>query len=329
MWVRVAGSFLVMVIVGLAGCTLPPEDPAPPPSYEAPLSLSWSWEEAPPLPAPVHGAACTAYRDDAWVLGGLDRNGLVTGQVQRWDPATEAWSRAGGLATPVHHATAVVVTDTLQVVGGYPEAFRGAPIDTVQERSAFDFFVETASLPRPLAEAETATLGGRPMLGGGTMDGRTASTTLLAWDRLDGWTRFDGTLASARAGHALSAWNDTLLVAAGGWTADGMTNDAEAQSLSGSETVTFPGVPTPRTHAATAAQASQVFLIGGEDAAGEATTASEYLDLDQGQWLRTRALPVAITDACAVALPDGIHLFGGLDKKGDPLDTHLVLRKGL
>lgn len=327
---RGAAALLLTVASLLAGCTVPPEEPTPVPSYEAPIALQWAWEEAAPLPAPVHGAACTVYRGDAWVLGGLDRNGLVTGQVQRWDPDTGAWERGtGGLARPVHHGSAVVVVDALQVVGGYPQATGGRPTDQVQERSAFGFFVEAGTLPRPLAEADAAHLGGRPLLAGGTPDGVTASARILAWDDLEGWHHLDGALATARAGPGLASWNDTLLVAAGGWDLDGMTYSAEAQALSGTDPVPLPDVPTPRTDFASAAGADRLFVLGGVDADGEASTASEYLDLGQGAWLRTPALDVAIRDACAVALPDGIHLFGGVDKQGDVLNTHLVLREHL
>ncbi|CAJ1375894.1 unnamed protein product [Effrenium voratum] len=74
---------------------------------------------------------------------------------------------------------------------------------------------------------------------------------------------------------------------------------------------TLPPMPRPRCDAAAAARQGHVFLIGGTDKTGEASSAVDFFDIRGGQWRQGPPLLAARHSGAAVSFSEGLLLFGG------------------
>lgn len=71
-----------------------------------------------PLPTPRAAAAAVVANGRVWVIGGVTRDGALTGAVEVYDPATDSWSLRPPLQRPRAYAAAGLVAGKIVVVGG-------------------------------------------------------------------------------------------------------------------------------------------------------------------------------------------------------------------
>jgi hypothetical protein len=85
-----------------------------------------TWEERAALPTTRSGHGLVLYRSRLFAMGGeagLVVNGHITnarvfGQMESYDPATDAWQHHAPMPTPRHAVGAALLGDTIYVAGG-------------------------------------------------------------------------------------------------------------------------------------------------------------------------------------------------------------------
>ncbi|MGB0653257.1 MAG: Kelch repeat-containing protein [Thermoplasmatota archaeon] len=339
MGVRKALLTALALAIVLAGCTEPASEPAPTTSAD-PAAIAavedteamaahpvfeLFWEELEPLPAPVHGAACTVHRGELWLLGGIGANGVTQSRVDHYSLLAQQWSRGIPLGEPRHHAAAYSDGDAVSIAGGYTDrngADMGATAD-VSQLAGIGFWVPGPELPEPRAGASVVLLDGRPVVVGG---GPGEHLDVLAMDEPFGWN-FVGQLHEPRVGAAALIHEDGL-VAVGGDAAGSVESidlyvgkmDNSGASLSRRE-----AMPTAREGFAWATSGPLAYILGGQTTEGAITAASHMFNVQDGRWWHIPEAPAPFADACAVSVGDGVHVLGGLDVNGAASDRHWVL----
>lgn len=327
-----------VLLLVLAGCTAPPAEPVDElDPYEPAEALGYTWAERPTIQVGVERAACAAIGGAAWVVGGVDENGLLSGRSQVFEPALTSarggtWRQAGGVPHPVHGASLVEAETRLMLVGGYGSEPAQEPSRRVLEYLPIGAGggiwreQDLLRLPLPLADA-TVMHADRPMLLGGTHDGATATDQILVWAGgvSPRWQVADEVLGEARADGAYTTSPEDLLVSAGGWSdADRPLQSAWLEDLERGTKQELDGVPTPRVGSAFAVWGERLFLLGGE-ADGEVVDTVEFFDASDKAWFSVTPLPVPVADACAIVLADGLHIIGGRGASGGAVRQHWVL----
>lgn len=87
-----------------------------------------------PLPTPRAAAVAVVANGRIWVIGGVTRDGALTGAVEVYDPATNAWSLRPPLQRPRAYAGAGLVDGKVVVVGGLlgADPFSQLAVDDVE-----------------------------------------------------------------------------------------------------------------------------------------------------------------------------------------------------
>ena len=87
-----------------------------------------------PLPTPRAAATAVVANGRVWVIGGVTRGGALTGAVEVYDPATDAWSLRPPLQRPRAYAGAGLVNGQVVVLGGLLGDAPGTdlPVDDVE-----------------------------------------------------------------------------------------------------------------------------------------------------------------------------------------------------
>ncbi len=245
------------------------------------------------LPAPVQRAVAVSWNGVLYVAGGLDAAGSSVTAVSAFDPATGRVTSIGSLPQAVHDAAAAVIGRRLVVFGGGASQVS----DAVQ---AFDLLRRTSGvigrLPAPLADVSAASIGATVYLVGG-YDGRTPQAAI--WSTTDG-VRFrrSGTLPEGLRYAAVAAVGGSIIVA-GGVSASGPVS-AVLRFDPGTGKVSVIGrLDAPVGHAAAFALGQDVYLVGGEDAAGRAVRSVTDIDAATGTSRALRPLARPVSDAAA------------------------------
>ena len=76
------------------------------------------WHARAPLPSARHGAACTAYRNTIYVIGGRTMHADNVTRVDVYDPFADRWSPAKPLPVALSGASAVEYNNEILVTGG-------------------------------------------------------------------------------------------------------------------------------------------------------------------------------------------------------------------
>src|ERR687892_77747 len=78
------------------------------------------WTDGALMPTPRTEVTAAVLEDDIYVIGGFDEFGQVTGIVEVYNIANNAWSKAAApLPVPLHHTAAASYNGKIYVVGGY------------------------------------------------------------------------------------------------------------------------------------------------------------------------------------------------------------------
>ena len=276
----------------------------------APPGTVLPWEPNPAelsLPAARSGAAIVGAGLQTLLLGGTDAAGApqagVFATVIRPDGNLDAWSRGVDLPAPRAEAAAVFFSGVAYVIGG--RGADGAPTDTVfagtPDPASGKIAAWTAStdlkLPAPRAGAAVVVAGDGIFLVGGT-DGKGPVDTV--WKAT----------VDAKSG-ALKAW----------------APNASLTALDASGTAQ----PAPRVHSAAGLIGQNMFVWGGEDAAGpttsvlrgEISTAKETLGVVTRWWSPTpasaaqRDLPSAHAGAMGWVANANLYYAGGEGANGE------------
>jgi Ca2+-binding RTX toxin-like protein len=143
-----------------------------------------AWEARAPLPNPRNHLAGAALQGKVYAVGGQhgrDSAGGNQGEVDVYDPATNAWARVASLPTPRGHMGATVLEGRLYAIGGAVNG--GTQSLATAEVTAYDVGADAWAVQTPLpAPRQTPVVGtietgeGRLVSSTGWGNGATATT---------------------------------------------------------------------------------------------------------------------------------------------------------
>jgi len=110
--------------------------------------------------------------------------------------------------------------------------------------------------------------------------------------------------------------SDGFLYVIGGRSFTGVINNLERYEVATNSWTTLTPMPTPRAAAAAAVIGSAIFVAGGRDVgggpcSGNALDVVERYDIDTDTWTTVAPLPMAVSDAAAVATGGKLYIIGG------------------
>ena len=266
------------------------------------------WQARAPLLSARNHIGGVAVDGMIYAVGGQDGADESWGnlaRVDRYDPTTDTWIRVADLNLPRSHVSASVLEyqGNLVVLGGTVNGAGGGA--ATSSASVYDplrnIWVHLPWLP----EARKTPVAGiiDQTLVVATGYGSAPSAATWSADLADVW-QYLQQLPQAQDAAAGGVVGNTLYV----------VGDSSAATLGyrlGSNTWVAPETLAPRPHQA-AGHASAVFsdtlfLFGGNDAA--ATLLQRYAPVGNS-WI-TETMPLALSDASALAINDAIYLVGG------------------
>jgi N-acetylneuraminic acid mutarotase len=114
-----------------------------------PLTDNWTIKAA--MPTPRFGFAIVVYQNKIYCIGGLAGGGApfsssVTGAIEVYDPATNAWEIKKPMPTPRAQLEANVVNDKIYLIGGRT----GGQYSTVSTNQVYDPISEKWEAKRPM-----------------------------------------------------------------------------------------------------------------------------------------------------------------------------------
>ncbi|QNL18941.1 hypothetical protein HXX25_06020 [Hyphobacterium sp. CCMP332] len=134
-----------------------------------PEARSWAILAA-PSEITRRGAAAVALNDRIYFIGGVDE-GVVTGRVDIFDPATESWTIGPALPEPRAGHAAAVVDGAIHVAGGRSESLSTTLSSHVRLEMATGSWVEEPALESPRTDAAMVSINGELMIMGGGAGG--------------------------------------------------------------------------------------------------------------------------------------------------------------
>jgi len=311
----------LLLVLGLVAVTVScTSGRAQPPSAGTSVSPAAAGHAAETPPPPVHISIRTApytliapiQRTTAvwdhgavYIAGGLNGAGTTVGGVFSMDPATGRLTAVGSLALPVHDAAAATISGRIFVFGGGA----GSGTDTVQ---SFDPGTGRAAivghLPVALSDLAAARIGATTYLVGG-FDGKEPRREIYA--TTDGRSfSIAGRLPVGVRYPAVTPVGGRLVIA-GGLTATGPIDDVVGFDPASGSIDPIGHLPAPVAHAAAFARGSDVYVVGGRNAADEAVNRVSIVDLSSGTVRTAAPLRRPLADAAVVAANRVALLIGG------------------
>jgi hypothetical protein len=159
-----------------------------------PITDTWTIKAA--MPTPRFSFAIVAYQSKIYCIGGLVGRGApfsssVTGAIEVYDSATDAWEIKSPMPTPRANFEANVVNDQIYLIGG----ITGGPNSAVSTNQVYDPTSEKwetkQSMPYPVASFSSTVVGNKIyVLGGqGNSDNpRNLNVTQIYDSTTDSWT---------------------------------------------------------------------------------------------------------------------------------------------
>ncbi|MCC7358727.1 MAG: hypothetical protein IT317_04590 [Anaerolineales bacterium] len=301
---------------GLARPTTPAPTGAPP----TPLPR---WIERAPLPEARAGLAVATYENWIYAIGG-EAAGGVSGETERYDPATDQWETLTAKPLAVADAQAAVIGGLIYVPGG-----RRADGGVTNALEVYDpranVWEPRAALPQALSAYALTAFEGHLYLFGG-WDGTAYTTAAWTYDpSQDAWRRLPA-LPTAR-GYAGAAVASGLIFVIGGEAGAGplAVNEVyfparEAQSASAWETRA--ALPEARSRLGLASLADTVYAVGGQGASAKLGAWAYQPTQDNWRQLELPGAP-ATSRLALVALQSRLYALGG-EQADAPVAQHLT-----
>jgi len=243
------------------------------------------------LAAPVHDAAGVDLGNEGLVLGGGSSVPVAT--VEQLASLAGAGSgpanatRIGSLPGARADASAVVIGSTAYVVGGYSGQRADAAVLATSNGRTYRV---VANLPDPVRYAAVAAFKGRIyVFGGDAASGPRAGAPVSAVQVVDPATRsavvaghlpqpLEGAAAAVLDGHLIVAGGSTLPASASPRQAPSVTGAIYDWSTGAHRALLAGHLFTPVSHAGVAVLGNRAWLVGGETAPNEETTAVQMFE---------------------------------------------------
>ena len=260
------------------------------------------------LPAPVQRAVAVSFGGSIYIAGGLDAAGNSAAGVFRLNPANGRIASIGSLPQAFHDGAGAVIGRSLFVFGG-GTAQSSATVQAIDLPSGRSRVAGT--LPSPLSDLAAATVGSTVYVLGG-WNGVTPQPTV--WATSNGTTfRRAGALPMGLRYPAV-ATNGTDLLIAGGVLAGGRESRTVYRfDTTTGRTSTLASLPAPVGHAMAFVENGVLYIVGGSEPSGAATSSVTEVALPDGTPIAGQSLAHPLTDAAVAPAGAGHLLIGGFD----------------
>jgi DNA-binding CsgD family transcriptional regulator len=170
------------------------------------------WAERAQMPTRRAWLGLAAWERRLYAVSGEGSDG-VSGAVEIYDPASDAWTRGAEKPTPVAHVAAATLGDRIFVPGGCTGDQVALNVVEVYDPT-IDAWEMAAPLPHPLCAYALAVHDGRLYLFGGT-DGEGYLATTYVYDPADGLWEERAPMPQARALAAAATMEGRIYVVGG------------------------------------------------------------------------------------------------------------------
>lgn len=227
------------------------------------------WQQVASMPTPREGLATTDADGFIYVFGGHTTGGVLTANVERYDPVANTWSSRAPIPTPRTWPAAATVDGVIYVVGGGEPS---APLDVVE---AYDPGTDTwstrAPMPTPRTGLAVAVVEGILYAIGG-FDGSGNVGVVEAYDpQTDTWTAA-ASMPTPRTLLAAAVAED-IVYAIGGYNGSALGTVEAFNPMTNSWT-TLGSMPQPRSQFGLAIFNSRLWAVGGLTGSTPATSVS-------------------------------------------------------
>lgn len=313
-WIAIAA--LIVVLIGVVSIATIRQTVAPVSASPAPIPSRVQIRAA--LPTPRAGLATAAYENRIYAIGGESTQGIVA-NVERYDPASNAWTTLAPKPTAVTDVSAAVIGGLIYVPGGRQDAAYGQISDRLEVYNPRQDRWETrARLPEPLCAYALATFEGKLYVFGGWNGERYLDAVYVYSPDEDAW-RAQTPMPTAR-GYAGAAVVGNKIFVMGGFDGQSALDVNEVYSPERDNGVENPwetraALPEGRYGMGTAGVSNLVYVIGGEGDKGNTLAALQYLP-EENRWT-TFDSPFPKSWVYLSLLPMGTHIYGIGGKIGD------------
>lgn len=313
-WIAIA-ALIVALIGGVSVATIR-QAVAPVSASPAPMPSRVQIRAA--LPTPRAGLATAAYENRIYAIGGESAQGIVA-NVERYDPASNAWTTLAPKPTAVTDVSAAVIGGLIYVPGGRQDAAYRQISDRLEVYNPRqDRWEERARLPEPLCAYALATFEGKLYLFGGWNGERYLDTVYVYSPDGDMW-RVQTPMPTAR-GYAGAAVVGNKIFVIGGFDGQSALDVNEVYAPERDNGVENPwetraALPEGRYGMGAAGVSNLVYVIGGEGDKGSVLAALQYL-MEEDRWT-TFDSPFPKSWVYLSLLPLGTHIYGIGGKMGD------------
>ncbi len=188
-WLILAVSLALLGVFGLRQLVAAPALPAASPTASPAATATPTaprWQTRAPLPVARRHLAVTTYENQIYAIGGETVEG-VTGQLDRYDPATDSWTTLTAKSLAVSEVGASVIGGRIYVPGGRLASGRVTDALEVYDHRT-DRWEQRARLPVAVSAYALVAFEGRLYLFGG-WDGSQYLASTYAYDPTrDVWT---------------------------------------------------------------------------------------------------------------------------------------------
>jgi DNA-binding CsgD family transcriptional regulator/N-acetylneuraminic acid mutarotase len=195
-WLGIAA--LIILLIGIVSIGAMRQAAAPVFASPAPMPARWQMRAA--LPTPRAGLATAAYENRIYAIGGESAQEIVA-NVERYDPASNAWTALAPKPTAVTDVSAAVIGGLIYVPGGRLDAtYRQITNRLEVYNPRQDRWETRAPLPEPLCGYALATFEGELYLFGGWNGERYLDSVYVYSPDEDVW-RAQTPMPTARSRH--------------------------------------------------------------------------------------------------------------------------------
>jgi hypothetical protein len=176
-----------------------------------------SWEQGPPLPAPLSAYALAVYEGKMYLFGGWDGQAAVA-SVYQFDPDRAEWLERTPMPTARAFAGAGVSFGRIYVFGGFDgeNALAVTEIYAPDQDGVDSAWTEGPPLPQPRYGMGVASLADIIHVIGGIGEGKDALPALEFPPQAAGWQTFDIPITEAWSGLGVVPVGTRLYLVGGG-----------------------------------------------------------------------------------------------------------------
>lgn len=250
-----------------------------------------TWTTKAPMPTARTDLQVAGVNGILFAIGGTPADGVTTGKVEAYDPATDTWVTKASMPTARNDLGVGVINGIIYAVGGCP-GFCGSTFTTLE---AYDPGTDIWTTKTPMPTARTArvgVVGGKLYVIGGFTGSSLLGTVEVYDPATDTWST-KAPMPTPRAGHGVGVVNG-IIYAVGGVASGGIfVATVEAYDPASDTWTTKAPLPTARVDLAVGVVGGKLYALGGWDAGGVVLATVDAYDPTTDTWSTVASMPTA------------------------------------